>query len=98
MTGPFGTWKGKQHMMGYGYGYGGWWMWLGGFLILAAIAAIVYALVVIVGRSGKNPSHPSYEEQRNNSGNALGILSERYAKGEVNDEEYQQKKNALKNL
>jgi putative membrane protein len=81
-----------------GYGYGGWWMWLGGLLILAAIAAIVYALVVIIGRSGKINAHLSNDEQGNNAGSALRILSERYARGEINDEEYQQKKNTLKNL
>jgi len=56
------------------------------------------ALVVIVGRSGRTPAHFSDEDQRNNSENALGILAERFARGEINDEENQQKKNALKNL
>ena len=79
-------------------GYGGWWMWLGGLLIIAATVLVIYALVVIIGRSGRNPAHHSYEDQRNNSGNAMGILAERFARGEINDEEYQQKKNALKNL
>lgn len=81
-----------------GFGYGGWWMWLGGLLIVAVTALVIYALVVIVGRSGRNPAHFSYDDQRNNSENALGILAERFARGEINDEEYQQKKNALKNL
>lgn len=81
-----------------GFGYGGWWMWLGGLLIIAVTALLIYALVVIIGRSGRTPSHPSYEDQRSNSGNALGILAERFARGEINDEEYRQKKNALKNL
>lgn len=80
------------------FGYGGWWMWLGGFLLVAVTALVIYALIVIISRSGRTPAHPSYEEQRNNAGNALGILAERYARGEINDEEYQQKKNALKNL
>jgi len=81
-----------------GFGYGGWWMWLGGLLILAVTALVIYALVVIIGRSGRSPVRPSYEEQSVNSGNALGILAERFARGEINDEEYQQKKNALRNL
>lgn len=85
-------------MMWNGYGVGGWWMWLGGLLIIAATVLVIYALVVIIGRSGRNPVHASYEEQRNNSGNAMGVLAERFARGEINDEEYQQKKNALKNL
>lgn len=81
-----------------GFGYGGWWMWLGGLLIVAVTALVIYALVVIIGRSGRTSAHPSYEEQSVNSGNALAILAERFARGEINDEEYQQKKNALRNL
>ena len=84
--------------MGYGYGYGGWWMWLGGLLIIAAIAAIVYAFVVIARRTGSTYTHLSNDEQLNNADSALRILSERYAKGEINDEEYQQKKNTLRNF
>jgi putative membrane protein len=80
------------------FGFGGWWMWLGGLVIVAVTALIIYALVVIIGRSGRSPSRPLYEDQRDNSGNALGILAERFARGEINDEEYQQKKNALRNL
>ena len=79
------------------FGYGAWWVWLGGLLIIGVTALAIHALVVMIGRSGKNPSHPSYDEQLNNSGNALGILAERYARGEINDEEYQQKKNTLRN-
>ena len=79
------------------FGYSGWWMWLGGLLIVGVTALAIYALIVMITRSGKNPSHPSYDEQLNNSGNALGILAERYARGEINDEEYQQKKNTLRN-
>jgi len=80
------------------FGYGGWWMWLGGFLLVAVTALVIYTLIVMISRSGRTNVHHSYEEQRNNAGNALAILSERYARGEINDEEYQQKKNALKNL
>ena len=81
-----------------GFGYGGWWMWLGGLLIIAVTALLIYALVVIIGRSARNPAHFSYKDQQNRSGNAMEILAERFARGEINDEEYQQKKNALKNL
>ena len=73
-------------------------MWLGGLLIIAVTALVIYALVAIIGRSGRSPTHTSYEDQRNNSGNAMEILAERFARGEINDEEFQQKKNALKNL
>ena len=80
-----------------GFGYGGWWMWLGGLLVIAVTALVIYALVVIVGRSGRNPARFSYDEQRNNAENALEILAGRFARGEINDEEYRQKREALKN-
>lgn len=71
---------------------------MGGLLMIAAIVAIVYAFVVIAGRSGRTNAHLSNDELQNKAGSALRILSERYAKGEINDEEYQQKKNTLRNL
>ena len=80
------------------FGYGGWWTWLGGFAIIAIIALVIYALVVAISRTGKTYARPSYEEHWNDSGSAMGILAERYARGEINDEEYQQKKKALRNL
>ena len=81
-----------------GFGYGGWWMWLGGLLVAAVTALAIYALIVIIGRSARNPARFSYDEQRNNSENALEILAGRFARGEINDEEYRQKKVALKSL
>ena len=80
------------------FGYGGWWTWLGGLAIIAFIALVIYALVVVISRAGRTHAHSSYEEQWNDFGSAMGILAERYARGEINDEEYQQKKKALRNL
>jgi putative membrane protein len=80
------------------FGYGGWWMWLGGFLMVVVIALAIYALVVLISRSGKTDSHSLNEQQQDKTGSALVILAERYARGEINEEEYQQKKATLKNL
>lgn len=76
-------------------------MMIGGlvmFLItLAVIAAIVVAIVLLV-RHGKrhNSSNYTYNNPKASVYHALAILDERYAKGELTDEEYEQKKAALK--
>lgn len=83
-------------MNGYGWGYNGagsyWWMGLIGmalhFVFWIAIIAIVWSLVKRYGFNGSG----SYS----NSNKALEILSERFAKGEIDLEEYtHQKENLL---
>ncbi len=88
---------------GFGYGHMG---LLGGvfmfFIALAVIGLLIY-LVVLLSRNAKMHSGVSshYVEKAPNTqnlNNALSILSERYARGEVNDEEYARKKEALLKL
>jgi Predicted membrane protein len=57
-------------------------------LILAAIILGVVLLVRYLRKSQNNPQMPY--------NNALNILNERYAKGEISDEEYKKKKAELK--
>lgn len=79
-----GRWYGPGMM--YGYGYGGDWLWI--------ILHIVLWIVVIIGiiflvrwifTSTKTMHSKS-------SDSALEILKRRYAKGEINKEEFEQKK------
>lgn len=79
------------------FGYGGWWTWLGGLAIISMIALVIYALVIVISRAGRNHARPSDEEHWSDLGSAMGILAERYAKGEINEDEYQQKKRTLRN-
>jgi putative membrane protein len=73
-----------RSMMGYGtMGYGGWLLWL----VLIALIAAVIVLAVVLARS-----------RRGSAGfgrNALAILNQRYASGEINREEYQRIKEEL---
>ncbi|WP_010233683.1 SHOCT domain-containing protein [Clostridium arbusti] len=69
-------------MMYYGFGYGGMFMML---VPIILIAIIVYAII-------KLKDHPSHGDNNNR---ALDILNERYARGEINEEEYKQKKNTI---
>ncbi|MBL3591201.1 MAG: SHOCT domain-containing protein [gamma proteobacterium endosymbiont of Lamellibrachia anaximandri] len=72
-------------MMGNGFamGFGGGFMWL--FWILL-IVAIVWA-VKAAGGSRENPP----EKQKS----ALDILKERYARGEIDQDEFEQKRKVL---
>ena len=80
-------------MMGYsGYGYGmmgygrGWIMMLG-MLIIIGLAVVV--LVRYLQRTNRKDSNSSHSK-------AIEILDERYAKGEITDEEYRKKKAEIK--
>ena len=74
-------------MMGYGFGYGGIFMML---IPIVLVAIIVYAILKLTGHSNLN-GH--YNNIRSNS--ALDILNERFARGEITEEEYNQKKNMI---
>jgi len=70
-------------MMGFGWGF----IMMIGILILIILAVV--ALIRFVQRSNLNSSI-------NSGSKALEILNERYARGEISDEEYKTKKAVLK--
>lgn len=73
-------------MMGYGYGM------MGGFGIipLILIGLIIYAVIRLSQSSHKKSS------SQIDVNNALDILNQRYANGEISDEEYAKKKKILR--
>ena len=89
-----GPWH--HHMWGGGYGFHGWWM----FPMMALCLIIVCAVIFFIARcwcghcghhwgpqsrmGGSDPSH-----------SALQILNERFARGEIQKEEYADKKAAI---
>jgi putative membrane protein len=72
---------------GYGFGFGGLWM----ILFLVLIVAVV--VLIARGAGGARWSPPAGKEAHHQS--AMQILEERYARGEVNREEYLQIKRDL---
>jgi len=66
-----------------GHWFGGGFMWL--FWILLIV--VILLAIKMVAESGNN----STKKQRS----ALDVLKERYARGEINEEEYEQKKKVL---
>lgn len=88
--GRYGDW-GYGQMMGYGgFGFG----WIFTIIIWALI---IWAIVAFVrAASGKGVSDWGNIGKKEDS--ALKILKERYAKGEINKEEFEQKKKDIENM
>ena len=76
LYGDYGGW-GAGNMMGW---FGGGFM-----MILFWTAVIIFVVWLVREISGRNNEKP-------NSNSALEILKERYAKGEINKEEFEAKK------
>lgn len=80
---------------GYGYGMmGDWgtgWMFFHGFFWLLVLALVVVGIVLLVRSTGSDDKR----EQASRRARGLEILEERYARGEINREEYLEKKRDL---
>lgn len=63
-------------------------------VILLITVALLVALYIIVARASKKS--PSGNSQASSDEQALHILKERYARGEIDQEEYRQMKKDLK--
>jgi putative membrane protein len=81
-------WNGPYGMMG---GWDGWgWFWPFHFIIpLLFLALIVTVVILLVRYAGGWGDHPSRLERRSAG---LESLDERYARGEINRDEYLQKR------
>jgi len=74
-------WMGTHGGMGWGMGWWGWFLWPA-LLLLGGVAA--YALLSSAGGSGDSPSD-----------DALSALRERYARGDIDDEEFERRRQTL---
>ncbi|MGH4121080.1 SHOCT domain-containing protein [Clostridium sp.] len=74
-------------MMGYGYGYN----MMGGWFGMMIIPIILIGIIIYVA-SRREQNNAKYIETTDNS---LNILSERFARGEIKEEEYRSKKYIL---
>lgn len=81
-------------MGGYG-GYGGWGMGLHSIFWLVILGLIVWAVVAMIRSNTGHTSGSAGHHLPGPRSNGLAILEERYAKGEIDREEYQQKKRDL---
>jgi putative membrane protein len=98
---PDGYWRGPMHMWNYGYGYGGhpWVMFPLMLLFIVLVCAVIFFLMrrtcghgmhhwgphgSMMDRPWGDPSH-----------SALQILNERFARGEIQKTEFEEKKSAI---
>lgn len=79
-------------MMGYGWDYSWILMLVGGLIVIGIIALIIFALVRAANVSGRSGSSTPHETQNESTSRAMAVLAERFARGEITDEEYRQKK------
>jgi putative membrane protein len=83
---PYGGWG----MMGPGMMAGFGWMWLIPVLGIAFLGLIIWAIVASVRSSNESKGPDSSEAD-----SALEVLKKRYARGEINKEEYEERKKDL---
>lgn len=81
--------------MFYGpFAYGGW-SWLGfglhGALMVVIWALVIWAIIALVRATTRGTASPTPPA----SDNALALLRERYARGELTDEQFKQMREAL---
>ncbi len=72
----------------YGFDHGGW-MFGGGFMMLLWWLVPIALVIVLVGYFARRPGTGTGERT------ALDILKERYARGEIGKDEFEQKKRDL---
>jgi putative membrane protein len=76
----------------YGPGWGpGWWV-IGGFLWLAFWVAVVVLIVALVRGRHRHP----HGEEGIGSSDAVRVLEDRYARGEISREEFLERRSVLK--
>ncbi len=80
-------------MYGWGYGgYGGWWGWLGPlFMLIFAVLVVVGLVLLIRALLARDRSAGGIGGGRK----PLDILKERYARGEISKDQYQQMRRDL---
>lgn len=76
--------------MMWGDGWGG---WLGGALMMLIFWGGLAALIVFLVRGFG--AHPSRGEEKRRGQDAREILAERFARGEISEEEFEQRKRVL---
>lgn len=90
--GGYGGWQG---MMGPGM-MGGWGMgWFGGIFMIVFWVLIIVGLVFLIRWLIRSSSGSAEKGASESTSRALEILKERYAKGEIDREEFEQRKRTI---
>jgi putative membrane protein len=74
------------------WGWGNsWWNWLAMFLMMAVFWGGVVTLIVFAMRGGRQPDERDHRDRPD----ARSILEERFARGEISEDELEQKRRVL---
>jgi putative membrane protein len=85
---------GYRMMDGYGYGHGPESIW--GWVMMLLWAVILVAVVMLIVRAMKGQDHHGMHHMHSgHSVDAIEIVKERYAKGEIDKEQFEQLKKDL---
>jgi putative membrane protein len=77
-------------MMSYGYwGWGSGLFWFGGFLLVVGVVVLVIWAISTTTRNGREAAHDPSRPTPNE------ILRERFARGEITEQEFEQAKKVL---
>ena len=84
-------------MMGYYYNYGPGYMFGFGWLFMIVFWLLVIWGIIALIRGLSHEGHHFHHDHHigKDKDNAISILSERYAKGEISKQEYEEKKNDI---
>ena len=84
-------------MMGYGYDGGGAWMWVfGGLMMLGVLVLIGLAVWAVVAANNRGPTTASTSPvDVGGRARPRQVLDERYARGEIDSEEYTERLHTL---
>jgi putative membrane protein len=80
-------------MWGWGNGAWGWGMWIPMMLFMVAFLAVIVWAVVMLTRSWT--THPPHQGHIAQGPDPKGILDERFARGEIDEEEYLKRRGVL---
>ena len=81
--------------MMYGYGFGYLWMIIGTVITLIVLGGLVWLIVWAVRRTGNSSNNAYQGGSAASPQTAREILDQRYARGEITREQYQQMKQDL---
>jgi len=70
-------------------------MIFGPIMMIAVLVAVVVVVVVIVRWLGGGPLGPSLQDQQSSTQNAQDILRARFARGEIDKEEFEERRRVL---
>ncbi|MCU6481807.1 SHOCT domain-containing protein [Arthrobacter sp. A2-55] len=81
-------------MMGHGYNYGGMeWMWVPMLIWTALVVAGLVVLTIVIVRLLRGEGGHA---KGSSAASALEILNERFARGEIEEDEYRRRRETLK--